>query len=572
MRIYPSPGPFVPIANRSAFTHLLSKDGNLVGGYDASLPAYIDAESGTTLSRGQVRSLSLSFGQGLKSYGAKRGDTILVFSPNCLAYPIIILGALAAGLRCTLANPTYTPHELVLQYTDSDAHLIFTTEEELATTKAMLNELGVPEEESVKRVIMLGKSLRWAGGPDATINSEASELPRWEELLGLGALEKEESFDGPLAEETALLCYSSGTTGKPKVTTHRNIIAVLDIGEANYPKDVGTVILGFLPMYHIYGATSLVLLSQKLGLTVVIQKRFDPIVFCSDIQKYKVTTVTVVPPILVFLSRHPVVEQFDLSTLKMLVCGAAPLGIELSKQLCKVGVFRTDKSSNNHIPLGYGMTELPSAHFLSPEDAERKCGSIGKLYSNLEARLVAGDVDAEEGQPGELWIRGPMVMKGYLNNPDATRDSMTEDGWYKTGDVAIRDSEGYYYIVDRVKELIKYKVLHDSFHLPPAELESVLLGHPDIADAAVIGVYDTSQATELPRAYVVPANPDRTKTNGQKVSFESEVAKWMATKVAHHKHLRGGVVVIDVIPKSPAGKILRRELRELAKKEIRSRL
>ncbi|KAK0211111.1 AMP binding protein [Desarmillaria ectypa] len=557
MRIYPSSGPFIPIANRSAFTHLLSEDGNLVGGYDANLPAFIDAESGTTLSRGQVRSLSLSFGQGLRNYGAKRGDTILVFSPNCLAYPVIILGALAAGIRCTLASPTYTTHELALQYTDSDAHLIFTTEEELPTAKAMLKELGVPEEESIQRVIILGKSLRWADGPDATISSEASELPRWEELLSLGALEKEENFDGPLAQETALLCYSSGTTGKPKVTTHKNIIAVLDIGEANYPKDVGTVILGFLPMYHIYGATSLLFLSQKLGLTVVIQKRFDPIVFCSDIQKYKVTTVTVVPPILVFLSQHPVVEKFDLSTLKMLVCGAAPLGIELSKQVTK---RLRSMRANCAVVQGYGMTEIPSVHFLPPSDAERKCGSIGKLYSNLEARLVTGDIDAEEGQPGELWIRGPMVMKGYLNNADATRDAMTEDGWYKTGDVATRDSEGYYYIVDRVKELIKYK------------LESVLLGHPDVADAAVIGVYDASQATELPRAYVVPANPDRTKTNGLKVSFESEVAKWITTKVAHHKHLRGGVVVIDAIPKSPSGKILRRELRELAKKEVRSRL
>lgn len=567
MRIYPSSGPSVPIASRSAFTHLLSQHGNLVGGFDTSLPAYIDAESGTKLSRGQVRSLSLSFGHGLRSYGAKRGDTILVSSPNCLAYPVIILGALAAGLRCTLANPTYTAHELALQYTDSDAHLIFTTDDELPTTKAMLRELGVSEEEVARRVIILGKSLRWADGPDATINSEASELPRWETLLGLGSLEREENFDGPLAQETALLCYSSGTTGKPKgvETTHKNIIAVLDVGAANYPKDVGTVVLGFLPMYHIYGATSLLFQGQKLGLTIVIEKRFDPIGFCSDIQKYKVTTVTVVPPVLVFLSRHPVVEQFDLSTLKMLVCGAAPLGIELSKQVTK---RLRSMGASCAVVQGYGMTEIPSAHFLPPSDAERKCGSIGKLYSNLEARLVAGDIDAEEGQPGELWIRGAMVMKGYLNNPDANRESKTEDGWYKTGDVAVRDSEGYYYIVDRVKELIKYK----GYQVPPAELESVLLGHPDVADAAVIGVYDASQATELPRAYIVPANPDRTKTNRLGVSFESEVAKWMATKVAPHKHLRGGVVIIDAIPKSPAGKILRRELRELAKKEVRSRL
>jgi len=154
-------------------------------------------------------------------------------------------------------------------------------------------------------------------------------------------------------------------------------------------------------------------------------------------------------------------------------------------------------------------------------------------------------------------------MKGYLNNPSATKNAITPDGWFKTGDVAIRDKDGFYYIVDRRKELIKYK----GFQVPPAELESVLLTHPDIADAAVIGLESVSEATELPRAYIVHAHPEKIKTAKAKLEFGNSVIKWMETKVARHKFLRGGVGIIDVIPKSAAGKILRRELRERAKQE-----
>jgi acyl-CoA synthetase (AMP-forming)/AMP-acid ligase II len=197
-------------------------------------------------------------------------------------------------------------------------------------------------------------------------------------------------------------------------------------------------------------------------------------------------------------------------------------------------------------------------------------GSIGILLPNLEARLVTdenGEVDAEEGQPGELWLRGPSVMKGYLNNKAATEAAITPDGWFKTGDIATRDAEGFYYIVDRRKELIKYK----GFQVPPAELESVLLTHPDIADAAVIGVNSATQATELPRAYVVHAKPNAISLEQNKSAFCRNIERWIQEKVAKHKYLRGGVIVVDIIPKSAAGKILRRELRERAKQELAGR-
>ncbi|KAK0498257.1 AMP binding protein [Armillaria luteobubalina] len=565
VKTYPSLAPSVPIFSHSIFTHLLTKDGELIGGHAPELPAFTDAPSGTTITRRQLRDFSLALGHGLKSLGAQRGDTVLVFSPNSLNYPVLLLGALSAGLRCTLANNAYTSHELVHQYTDSRAHFVFSTEDGLPTVRAMFKEIGVGEE-GEKRIIVLSNSLAWAGGPDAASKPESAGLPRMEDLLSSGSLEKEEKFDGDLAHETAFLCYSSGTTGKPKgvETTHQNLTSVVDIVNESYPHEIGGSMLGFLPFYHIYGSVMLLFLNIKMGDPCYIMPRFDPVQFCSNIQKYKIPVVLVVPPVLVFLSRHPVVQKFDFSVLKLLISGAAPLGPDLTKQVTER--FRS-MNADVAVVQGFGMTESsPTTHLLPMADAATKTGSIGVLLSNLEARLVDEGVDAEEGKPGELWIKGPTIMKGYLNNEAATKHTITEDGWFKTGDVAIRDKEGHFFIVDRVKELIKYK----GFQVPPAELESVLLGHPEVADAAVIGVYDHQEATELPRAYVVHAEPHKVTTDELKLAFGQAVAKSIESKVARHKFLRGGVVVIDVVPKSAAGKILRRELRERAKVELAS--
>jgi hypothetical protein len=215
---------------------------------------------------------------------------------------------------------------------------------------------------------------------------------------------------------------------------------------------------------------------------------------------------------------------------------------------------------------GYGLTETsPVTHILPLQDAVRKIGSVGVLLPNTEARLVdESGQDVAPGEPGEVWIRGGIVMKGYLNRPEATADTITSDGWLKSGDVAVRDNEGFFTIVDRKKELIKYK----GFQVPPAELEAILLTHPRVADAAVIGVYSASQATELPRAYLVPAASQSSSGAMDRALLGAEVAEWLKKHVAPHKYLRGGVIIVDTIPKSPSGKILRRELRERARMEL----
>lgn len=575
-KIYSSPVPSLPIVESSLYSHLFaSAHPNLVGAFPASAPAFIDAASGTTVTRAALKRLTLAFGYGLLNHpqtAAKRGETILIFSTNSLCWPVVMYGAVAAGLRCTLANSAYNARELEHQYKDSGARLVLTTEEGLPIVQETLRGLGFPDDQANKMIIVLGNTLEWAGGPPAPRSTDASGLLYMDDLLKLGILSEEEKFEGNLSHETVFLCYSSGTTGKPKgvETTHRNILAVLDLVMPVFPKLTPGVstILGVLPFYHIYGLVKLLFLPFACGVPMVVQPRFDPVQFCANIERYKITISLIVPPVLVVLARHPAVDQYDMSSLEVLFSGAAPLGADLTKTVLQRLLAKRGGKGNLAVLQGYGLTETsPTATIVPIQDGLRKIGSVGILLPNLQARLVAdenGDIDAEEGQPGELWLRGPTVMKGYLNNKAATEDSITSDEWFKTGDIATRDDEGFYYIVDRRKELIKYK----GFQVPPAELESVLLTHPEIADAAVIGIHSTKAATELPRAYVVHAKPDEIGLENQKVAFCREIETWIQKKVARHKYLRGGVVVLDIIPKSAAGKILRRELRERAKQEL----
>ncbi|KAJ7076852.1 AMP binding protein [Mycena belliarum] len=578
-QVYTSPVPDYPVLTTSVFTRVFSSRApGDVGGFPGSQKAFVDASSGASITRAQLLHLSLSFAHGLKYHPrtspfANRGNVVLIYSPNSLAWPVVLFGSVAAGLRCALANSAYTSDELAFQYSDSRANLILTSEEGLDVVRATFAKIGVAKEDADRRIIVLGNDLRWAGGPSAAPCSAAAGLLKMEDLLGAGKLDHEESFEGHLAHETTYLCYSSGTTGKPKgvETTHQNMTTILDImGAAFPPVRTGLdMMLGILPFYHIFGVSKLLHFPFVLGIPVVIQRRFDPIQFCAVIEKYRVTMSMVVPPILVVLARHPAVDHYDMSSLEILFCGAAPLGHTLAKSVKTRLLAKRGGRGVFDITQGYGLTETsPSTHMLPLADAARKMGSIGILLPNLQARLVEdddGNLDAGPGQPGELWVRGKTVMKGYLNNSAATKHAITPEGWFRTGDVAVRDAEGYYYIVDRRKELIKYK----GFQVPPAELENVLLTHPDVADAAVIGVDNVEEATELPRAYIVHVNPSVVQTAKARADFGNSVAKWMTTKVARHKYLRGGVEIIDVVPKSASGKILRRELRELAKRQLK---
>jgi acyl-CoA synthetase (AMP-forming)/AMP-acid ligase II len=316
-------------------------------------------------------------------------------------------------------------------------------------------------------------------------------------------------------------------------------------------------IIAVLPFFHIYGLT--VLMNQGLawGATVVTLPRFDLEDFLRTIQEYKITRAFVAPPILVAFAKHPMIDQFDLSSLRSILSGAAPLDEQLA--LAVEQRLRKGAGTGVTVAQGYGMTELSPVSHTTPDEGheppgaesyEVPKGSVGYAIPNTECRLVdpATGEDAAEGERGELWIRGPQVMKGYLNNEKATAETVDSDGWLHTGDVAVVDDHGVYTVVDRVKELIKYK----GYQVAPAELEAVLLGHPQIADAAVIGVPEKESGEELPKAFVVRAP-------GSELTEEA-VMSYMAEKVAPHKKIRF-VEFIDTVPKSAAGKILRKDLK-----------
>jgi len=303
-------------------------------------------------------------------------------------------------------------------------------------------------------------------------------------------------------------------------------------------------VMAVLPFFHIYGMVVIMMLGLAGGGTIVSMPRFDLAEFLGLVQKYKATVLPLVPPIVLGLVKHPMVAQFDLSSVRLVFSGAAPLGEDMARELSgKLGC---------PVVQGYGMTEASPVTHLSPtRHAPMRPGSAGRIVPNTEVRIVGVDSGAEvpQGQEGELWIRGPQIMKGYLGRPEDTAACIDAEGWYHTGDVGYADPEGYFYIVDRTKELIKYKGLQ----VAPAELEALLLTHPAVADAAVIRRED-DEAGEVPKAFVVlKADPASAGTTAE------TIMGWVAGRVAPHKRIRH-LEFIDQIPKSASGKILRRLL------------
>nr|CAG8566763.1 13537_t:CDS:10 [Entrophospora candida] len=534
MGIFKSELPDLIIPNVDLYHHVISNPNSIPD----TKPIYIDGLTNKSITFGEFKSFTKKFASGLKSIGFKPGEVLAIVSPNHIHYPIASLGTIAFGGAVTTANPNYTVDELTYQLTDSKASIIVAHPSTLPIVLKAANNVKIPtskifvfdENEDLDHGIRTFISLFKDDDDDSAIIHYTTE----EEVKST----------------VAYLCYSSGTTGRQKgvETTHYNMVANI---EQVYHFEKFTPDLAFLgPLYHIFALHFIIHQALYSGASAIILSKFDINSFCHAIQDHKINIIYVVPPIVLKLVKDPAVDNYDLTSLKFLFCAAAPLSEELSNMF----------SNKFGTPLkqGYGLTETTPIITMDRTD-DITIGSSGILVANMEAKII--DESGKElgiNEQGELCVRGPNVMKGYLNNKQATKECIGKDGFFRTGDVAFINENGKIFLVDRIKELIKYK----GSQVAPAELESVLLTNPIISDAAVVGIYSEQDATELPVAYVVLQNlpPDHQQT---KKLIQDHVAE----KVAPHKKLRGGVYIIDKIPKSPSGKILRKDLRERLKSE-----
>jgi acyl-CoA synthetase (AMP-forming)/AMP-acid ligase II len=502
----PWPAPEIPDVDFAA--HVLRHAERL-----AHHPAIVDASDGRTLTFDELATAARRTAAALAARGFGRGDVLAIYSPNVPEFAVTVLGVAMAGATTTTANPLYTAGELAHQLRDSGASAVVSVEPFMGRAKEAAREAGV----------------------DAVLG--------YDDLAGA---------DDPPAvaiapDDVFLLPYSSGTTGLPKGVelTHRGAVANLVQTEPVLPLGPEDTVLAVAPMYHCMGLICVVSHALCQGATVVTMPRFELEAFLQAMQDHRVTASIIAPPIALALARHPIVDRFDLSALRWLGCGAAPLDAAIEEACaqrlgCAFGQ-------------GYGMTEATAAiaitRFAVPDQIVP--GTVGPLVPGTEARVIDADTRADlgAGEEGELLVRGPQLMRGYRGRPDATAATIDADGWLHTGDLATVSPGGVVRISDRLKELIKVK----GYQVAPAELEGLLCTHPSVADAAVVGVPDEA-AGEVPKAFVV--------ARGEVVP--DELMAWVAERVAPHKRV-GAVAVVDEIPKLPSGKILRRVLRDGAR-------
>jgi acyl-CoA synthetase (AMP-forming)/AMP-acid ligase II len=459
----------------------------------------------------------------------KPGDVAALVAPNSADYPAVFHGVLRSGGVLTPANPLYGARELAHQFRDSRTRFVFVAPMGLEAVRAAATEPGVQVEE----IVVLGP----ADPQEGTVR----ETP-YDNLLSTAPAAGTARVS---ADDLALLPYSSGTTGVPKgvMLTHGNLGANLLQMEPLAPRTDNPNMLAVIPFFHIAGLNGIMNLGLYKRGSLVTLPRFQIEAFLTAIEQFRIAYTVIVPPIAVALMNSPLVDSFDLSSLELVDCVAAPLDTSLAEQL--------QERLGATVIQGYGFTESsPCTHGIPVERPDIDRGTIGVLMPSVQARIVdpgTGD-DVAPGERGELWCRGPNIMRGYLNNPTATATAVDQDGFLHTGDIVTVDAHGVFRVVDRLKELIKYK----GYQVAPAELEAVLLTHPGIADVAVIGVSDADSG-ESPKAFVVrhDSHPDLDA---------DDVKQFVAARVAHYKKIRH-VEFLEQIPKSAAGKILRKDLR-----------
>ncbi|CAM6017935.1 unnamed protein product, partial [Sphagnum balticum] len=491
--------------------------------------AIVDGNSGKVLTFGELDLLSRRVAAGLVTLGVEKGGVIAVLLPNGAEFVTVFLGAAIRGAIVTTANPFYTAAELQKQIRVANASMV-------VTQSSYVEKLKSLQDDSSIQIMTVDKHVDGCLHISVLLEADESRCP----VVDIHP------------DDVVCLPFSSGTTGLPKgvMLTHKSLLSSVsqqvDGQIPNFYITSHDSVMCVLPMYHIYSLNSIMLCGLRVGATLVTMAKFDLPLMLELIQKYKVTVLPAVPPIVLAMAKNPIVPSYELSSVRMVMSGAAPLGKELED------AFRA-RLPQAIIGQGYGMTEAGPVLAMCLAFAKApfpvKSGSCGTVVRNSEVKIVDNEtgLSLTYNQPGEICIRGPQIMKGYLNNPEATAHTVDKDGWLHTGDIAFIDEDEEMFIVDRVKEIIKVK----GFQVPPAELEALLISHEGILDAAVVPRKDETSG-EVPVAFVV-------RSPGFHLS-EEEVKTFISKQVVFYKKLHA-VHFIDKIPTTPSGKILRKELR-----------
>ncbi|GEK80267.1 AMP-binding protein [Agrococcus baldri] len=520
--MFESPHPPVEIPETSVFDLLFAD----LGETERDHPALVDGASGAVTTYGELVDRSLALAGALAARGLGPGDVVALHSPNVPAFAIAFHGILRSGATATTVNAMMNAAEIGKQLRASGASMLLT----VSPLAPQAIEAATANGIAADRIVVL---------------DGLEGHPSLAELLGEARPAPTVTIDP--ATHVAVMPYSSGTTGHPKgvMLSHRNLVANVAQCVSLIDVRADDRVIAVLPFFHIYGMTVLLNIALKQRATLVTMPRFELTEFLRIIQDERITFAFIAPPIAVALAKHPLVDDHDLSSLHTIMSGAAPLDEALGRAVeQRLGVEMLQ---------GYGMSELSPVSHVIPRGSGAPLRSSGPTIPNMQSKIV--DIETGEEIPlpeegvsarGELWVRGPNVMLRYLDDEAATAETIDADGFLHTGDIAEADAAGNIAIVDRLKELIKYK----GYQVAPAELEALLLTSQDVADAAVVGVPD-DEAGEIPKAFVVRAS--------EAATAESVMA-FVAERVSPYKRVRA-VEFIDAIPKSSAGKILRKDLR-----------
>ncbi|KAF8050350.1 hypothetical protein N665_1990s0006 [Sinapis alba] len=496
----------------------------------ASKPCLINGPTGHVYTYSDVHVASRRISAAFQKLGVNQNDVVMILLSNCPEFVLSFLAASFRGATATAANPFFTPAEIAKQ------------------AKASNSKLIVTESRYVDKI----KDLQNDGVLIVCTDAEPSPIPegclRFTELTQSPEIETVEVSP----DDVVALPYSSGTTGLPKgvMLTHKGLVTSVaqqvDGENPNLYFHSDDVILCVLPMFHIYALNSIMLCGLRVGASILIMPKFEINLLLELIQRCKVTVAPMVPPIVLAIAKSPETEKYDLSSIRVLKSGAAPLGKELEDAV-------SAKFPNAKLGQGYGMTEagpvLAMSLGFAKEPFPVKSGACGTVVRNAEMKIIDPDTgdSLSKNKPGEICIRGHQIMKGYLNNPAATAETIDKEGWLHTGDIGLIDDDDELFIVDRLKELIKYK----GFQVAPAELEALLIGHQDITDVAVVAMKEEA-AGEVPVAFVV-------RSKDSELS-EDDVKQFVAKQVVFYKRINK-VFFVESIPKAPSGKILRKDLR-----------